>query len=216
MRAELARQALAGYANGPGAPTVATNRALDKLEAAEAAILVEGISDQIAIETLARRHGRDLDIEGIVVLPIGGAQAATKYLRELGPTGAGLELAGLCDADAADTFLHALSAAGVARPRTLTEMAAIGFHVCVEDLEDELIRAVGPERVVEVIESQGELVSLRTFQKQPEWRGRPLPDQLRRFFGSKSRRSLRYARFLIEVVEPERIPKPLDAVLDHV
>ena len=65
-----------------------------------AVILVEGISDQIAIETLASRQGRDLDHEGIVVLPMGGAQAITRFARQLGPAGERLALAGFCDADA--------------------------------------------------------------------------------------------------------------------
>ncbi len=195
---------------------MATNRALGKLDGAEAVIIVEGVSDQIAVETLAGRYGRNLDIEGIVVLPAGGAQAATKYLRELGPSGAGLDVAGLCDADAVDTYLRALRASGVGKPQTVAEMAELGFHVCVEDLEDELIRSAGVDLVLEVVESQGELGSFRTFQKQPEWRGRPESAQLRRFFAGKSRRTLRYARLLLEEVEMDRVPKPLDAVLDHI
>jgi predicted ATP-dependent endonuclease of OLD family len=35
-------------------------------------VLVEGISDQIAVETLAGRRDQDLDAKGVVVLPIGG------------------------------------------------------------------------------------------------------------------------------------------------
>ena len=61
--------------NGPGAPVRATERALRKVETADAVIIVEGISDQIAVETLARRRGRDLDAEHVSVLPVGGVQA---------------------------------------------------------------------------------------------------------------------------------------------
>lgn len=215
QRAELARRALDGYLHGPDAPQAATAIALDQVRRAEAIIIVEGICDQIAIETLARRRGRDLEAEGIAVLPIGGAQAITPFLQEFGPEGEHLDVAGFCDADAAVTFRRALARTGIGRPRSTEDMAALGFHVCVRDLEDELIRAVGPEAVVAVVESQGDLGSLRTFQKQPDWRDRPLTDQLHRFFGSKARRSFRYSRLLIETVELDRVPRPLDAVLEH-
>lgn len=44
---------------------------------ARAVILVEGWSDQAALEALARRRGRDLLAEGVVVMPIGGAARAS-------------------------------------------------------------------------------------------------------------------------------------------
>jgi hypothetical protein len=43
-----------------------------------------------------------------------------------------------------------------------------------------------------------------------------LHDQLRRFFGSGGRRKIRYARFLVEALELDRVPSPLDGVLRHV
>ncbi len=83
--------------HGPAAATEATARALVKAAAADAVVLVEGISDQIAVETLAVRRGQDLGAEGMVVLPVGGAHAVTRYLTRFGPAGAGLRLSGLCD-----------------------------------------------------------------------------------------------------------------------
>ena len=74
-RAALAQQTLAGYAHGPDAPLQAEAQALARLDEARAALLVEGISDQIALETLAARQGRDLAEEKILVVPIGGAQS---------------------------------------------------------------------------------------------------------------------------------------------
>ena len=96
-RRELASRLLDGYVDGPAASTEATARALAKMAAAETVVLVEGISDQIALETLAFRHGRSFDAEGVVVLPIGGAHAIARYLAQFGPAGAGLRLLGLCD-----------------------------------------------------------------------------------------------------------------------
>ena len=82
--------------------------------------------------------------------------------------------------------------------------------------EDELIRALGPASVEAVIDSQGDLGSFRTFQKQPAWRGRSIEGQLRRFMGSADRRKIRYARLLVAALDLDRVPRPLDGVLAHV
>lgn len=185
----------------------------DTIDDALAIILVEGISDQIAVETLALRHGRDLVAERITVLPAGGAQAMAPYLHRFGPLEADLNVVGLCDADAVDTVMHELGSAGFGRPGNTTQMAALGFHVCVDDLEDELIRAAGPDLVLAQLEANQDLKPFRTFQKQPAWRDRPVEAQLRRFFGSKARRSLRYAKTLVDAIPLAAIPEPISAVL---
>jgi hypothetical protein len=92
-------------------------------------------------------------------------------------------------------------------------MERMGFYVCVEDLEDELIRAVGAARVVALIESQGDLGSFRSLQRQPQWRGQHADAQLRRFLGSGATRKLRYARLLAGALDLDRLPHPLEAVL---
>ena len=63
-----------------------------------AVVLVEGVSDQGAVEALAERHGRDLHTERISVVPIGGAQAIGQFLNLFGPAGLDVRLAGICDA----------------------------------------------------------------------------------------------------------------------
>ena len=95
-------------------------------------------------------------------------------------------------------------------------MESLGFYVCVADLEDELIRALGTDAVERVLDAHGDTGPFRTLQKQPEWRGRPREAQLRRFFGSGSGRKIRYARLLVEALELTRVPHPLDGVLAHV
>ena len=212
-RRELASRLLDGYVHGPAAAAEATARALAKVAAAEAVVLVEGVSDQIAVETLAARRGRDLGAERVVVLPVGGAHAMTRYLTQLGPAGAGLRLAGLCDLGEEEVVRRGLASAGIGSPGTRAGMERLGFYVCVEDLEDELIRAIGAAQVEELIGSQGDLGSFRTLQGQPEWRSRPVGAQLRRFLGSGARRKLRYARLLAGSVALDRLPHPLDAVL---
>ena len=62
-----------------------------------AVVLVEGMSDQAAVEALAARRGRNLEAEGVSVVPIGGAQSIGRFLERFGPRGLGLTLAGLCD-----------------------------------------------------------------------------------------------------------------------
>jgi hypothetical protein len=211
-RRELASRLLDGYVHGPAAATEATARALAKAPAAKSILLVEGISDQIAVETLASRRGRDLVAERVVVVPTGGAHAITRYLTQFGPAGAGLRLAGVCDAGEEHIVRRGLARAGIGTPGTRADMERLGFYVCVEDLEDEMIRAIGAAQVEALIDSQGDSGSFRSLQRQPEWRGQPAQAQLRRFLGSGARRKLRYARLLAGAVDLDRLPHPLEAV----
>jgi hypothetical protein len=181
-----------------------------------AIVLVEGISDQVALETLAARRGRDLARERVRIVPIGGAQAIGRFLTRFASQEADATLAGLCDAGEEDLFRRGLALAGLGSPVTRVDMERLGFHVCVADLEDELIRALGPASVEAVLDSHGDLGSFRTFQKQPAWRGRSVERQLRRFMGSADRRKIRYARLLVEALEPAEVPRPLDGVLARV
>jgi hypothetical protein len=181
-----------------------------------AVVLVEGLSDRIAVEALAGRRGRDLAAEGVSVVPIGGAQAIRTFLELYGPAGLDLGLAGLCDVGEERSFRRGLERAGLGSDLSREGMERLGFYVCEADLEDELIRALGPDVVEQVVERHGDLGPFRTLQKQPEWRGRHLHDQLRRFFGSGGRRKIRYARFLVGALDLDRVPRPLDGVLMHV
>lgn len=176
-------------------------------------VLVEGLSDQRALEALARRRGRDLDAEGVSIVPIGGAQAIGRVLEELGPRGRGLRLAGLCDAAEEGHFRRGLERAGFGAGVTRAEMATLGFYVCVEDLEHELIRSLGAAAVERVIAAEGQLGSFRTFQKQPAKRGQSYEEQLWRFLWN---RKIRYAPLLVEALELGRVPRPRDGVLAHV
>jgi hypothetical protein len=181
-----------------------------------AVVLVEGVSDQVALETLAERRGRDLGAEQVSIVPIGGAQAIGGFLERYGPQGLDVNLAGLCDAGEERDFRRGLERAGLSSNLDRGAMEALGFYVCDADLEDELIRALGAEAVERIAEAQGELGAFRTLQKQPAWRGRPTEEQLRRWLGSGARRKIRYARLLVEALEPDQVPRPLTRVLAHV
>jgi hypothetical protein len=213
MRAGDGEDLLAGYVSGPAAATEATAVALARADAARAVVLVEGVSDQIAVETAARRYGRDLAAEDIAVLPVGGAHGIGRYLRRFGPEGTGARLAGLCDSAEAPVVWRALAAAGLVAPGSRAGLERLGFFVCVEDLEDELIRAAGTALVTEVFAAHGDLRAFRTIQEQPAWRGRDEAAQLRRFLGAGSRRKLRYARLLTEAISLDQLPEPLAALL---
>jgi hypothetical protein len=190
--------------------------ALPSGSALRAVVLVEGLSDRCALEALAARRGRNLEADGVSVVPIGGAQAIGRYLTRFGPQGLGLRVAGLCDAGEEGDFRRGLERAGLGSELSRADMEALGFHVCVADLEDELIRALGAARVEQVVAEHGDLRAFRTLQKQPAWQGRTTHEQLRRFMGSGGRRKIRYARLLVEALDLTRVPRPLDGVLAHV
>jgi hypothetical protein len=158
-------------------------------------ILVEGVSDQLAVETLAARRGRDLAREGVAVVPIGGAGNIRRFLEDLAPEG--VRVTGLCDAGEARDFRR----------------AGLEPFVCDADLEDELIRCLGPARVEAVIEAEGELGRFRTFQNQPAQRARSIEAQLRRFMGTRGGRKIQYAPVLVHALDLARVPQPLDGVL---
>jgi hypothetical protein len=180
-----------------------------------AVVLVEGISDQIALKALAKRLGRDLYAEGISVVPMGGAQSIGRFLEMFGPQGLDVTLAGLCDAGEEREFRRGLERAGLGSDLTRADMERLGFYVCVQDLEDELIRALGAASIERIAHAHGDLGSFRTLQKQPAWQGRTTEEQLRRFMGSGGRRKIRYARFLVEALDLSDVPRPLDGVLAH-
>ncbi|MGH3027507.1 MAG: TOPRIM nucleotidyl transferase/hydrolase domain-containing protein [Gaiellaceae bacterium] len=179
-------------------------------------MLVEGVSDRVAVETLAARRGRDLGAEGVAVVAIRGAGNIRSALGRYGPQGLGVRLVGLCDAGEEDDFRRALEQAGLGSGLDRPGMERLGFFVCVRDLEDELIRALGAAAVEDVVAAQGELRSFRTLQKQPAQRDWTTEAQLRRFLGTHSGRKARYAEALVQALDLERVPRPLELVLARV
>jgi hypothetical protein len=183
---------------------------------ARAVVLVEGISDQLALEALAGRRGRELGAEGVSIVPMGGATNIASFLDRFGPRGLDVRLAGLCDAAEEGDFRRGLERAGLGSALTRADMEDLGFFVCVEDLEDELIRSLGAATVERIVEDQGELGPFRTFQRQPWWRERTTEEQLHRFMGTGAGRKIQYAPVLVAALDLARVPRPLDRVLAHV
>ena len=182
---------------------------------AHTVVLVEGASDKSALEALALRRGRNLAAEGISLVAMGGATNIGAHLARWGPPGRDLRLAGLCDVGEEGGFRRHLERAGLGSDLQRSGLEALGFFVCVADLEDELIRALGVATVERVVDAAGELGSFRTLQKQPAWRAGSTHDQLRRFMGSGSGRKIRYSGSLVEALDLDRVPRPLDMLLTH-
>ena len=191
-------------------------RQLDGGVPAQTVVLVEGVSDQLALEALAERRDRDLAAEGVSIVPMGGATNIRRFLDRYGPWGFDVRLAGLCDAAEVGDFQRGLERAGLGSNLPLADMERLGFHVCVADLEDELIRSLGAAAVERVFDAQGDLVSFRTFQKQPAWRGRSVDEQLRRFIGTHGGRKIQSAALLVGALDLDRVPRPLDLLLAYV
>jgi len=123
---------------------------------ARTVVLVEGVSDQRALETLAARRGHDLASASVAIVAMGGS----KNVRY-----------------AVDRF--------------------------------------GPARVEAILETRGDLSTFRTMQRQPAQLGRPIEAQLRRFMGTKAGRKEAYAAHLVEALDLEDMPRPLDLLLRH-
>jgi len=180
-----------------------------------AVVLVEGVSDQVALAALAARQDRDLEAEGIAIVPMGGAKSIGSFLERYGPQGLDVRLAGLCDAAEEGDYRRGLERAGLGANLSRADMESLGFYVCDADLEDELIRRLGAASVQRVVEAQGELVSFRTLQKQPAQQGRSVEQQLRRFMGTRGGRKIQYAPLLVAALDLTQVPRPLDRVLAH-
>jgi len=151
---------------------------------------VEGASDRAVLELLARRLGRNLGSEGIEIAPIGGAHAIRRFLAGL-PVGT--RVRGLCDENEAYLFRRVLD----------------DVYVCVPDLEGELIRALGVERVLEIVDA-GAFAKMR---RQPAHRETPVDRALHRWLRSSSTRFHRYLPQLAEALDLGSIPAPLAGVL---
>jgi hypothetical protein len=157
-----------------------------------AVILVEGLSDKAALEVLAGRLGVDLGAAGVAIEAMGGATNIGRFAALHGPG-----VFGLCDEAERGDFVR----------------AGVNPFVCVADLEDELIRALGVPAVEEVVASLGETHRLRIFRQQPAQRGRAVAPALRRFIATRSGAKLTYARALTSALELSSVPAPLAGIL---
>lgn len=119
----------------------------------------------------------------------------------------------LLDSGEATHVTHVLE-----HPATVEALSGRGVATfeCVVDLEDELIRALGVERVVEIVTAEGDLPAWRIITRQPFHRDRDPADVLHRFFGAGSGRKRRYAALMAAALDAATVPAPLLAAVRHV
>lgn len=182
---------------------------------ARRAILVEGLSDKYAIEALAARKNRNFDAEGVSIVTMEGASGIATFLALLGPRGLRVSLAGMCDASDEANWATALSDLGFGAGLNRAAMAALGYFVCDEDLEDELANAFGDNETVALIESQGDKPAFEKFVAQPAHAAKPLHDQLCEFLHKRGRQ-IRYAPLLVDAIDTAKMPAPLEGVVNAV
>lgn len=155
-------------------------------------VLVEGASDLAAVEAAA--EGLRADLDGVVIVPMGGAMSIRRFVALLD----GVRVIGLCDIAEVGHF----------------ERAGVETIIaCDPDLEYELMRALGHEGVLRVLEEERDFAAFRVFQNQPAQRERTLDRQLHRFFGTIGGRKEKYGRALTAAVPPDRLPAPLVTLL---
>lgn len=177
-------------------------------------VLLEGISDIAALTAVASTRG--VDLEHVRLVDLGGVTNVRRELIALHRTRPPLpEILGLCDAPEARFVEQALDEVGLP-VRDASDLSSYGFFVCHADLEEELIRALGTERTVAVIEGLGLDGKLATLRQQPAWQERTLAEQLHRFCGVASGRKALLAGALAAAVGPATTPPPLQALVERI
>lgn len=181
-------------------------------------VLLEGPSDVAALETVLARHG-----DGVVRDPTTGRRTAYRLVdmggvtniaahlraaRRTDPTAPAPVVLGLCDEREAWVVVRALRDVG-RQVEDVAGLAEHGFSVCHRDLEEELIRALGAERCLELLRSLGLDHRFRTFSAQRAWAGRPVEERLHRFCGVASGRKVRLAGAMAGALPPDAVPAPI-------
>lgn len=173
-------------------------------------VFVEGISDYQALHIIAREAGRNLDAEGVAIVELNGGGTLKTLLEIFGPTGLDLTVAGLCDADYEVDWQQRLSGAGL--PVTDRQsMEAAGFFVSVQDLEDEIVSAVGTTAAQAVFANEGQAGAFHSFNSLHA--GMTLHEQVRGFAQVKK---TRWTPLLASEVRDGSIPTSIEALLNHV
>lgn len=183
---------------------------------ARTVVLVEGDSDAAVVRVLCADRRLIESATTYQVRAMGGVTNVGHHLRSLQADASGrVRVLGLYDAPEERFVVRALRREGY-DVTDGADLAGLGFVVCDRDLEDELIRALGPVRVESVLAELGELERFRAFQRQPQWRGRALTEQLHRFADTASGRKLLLARRLAEELTSDTTPEALGALVAEI
>jgi len=157
-------------------------------------ILVEGPSDANALVSLAERL--EVDLTGAEIVDMGGITNVRRHLSGL-------------PHDRSVGVLHDVGESGHVHRVVADLRRPVRTFECDLDLEDELIRALGVDRVVQIVEAAGDLPAWLTISRQPFHRDRPAAQVLRRFFGAGSGRKKRYGALLAAATDETTAPRPL-------
>jgi len=207
-------------------PTIGvTVPVLEEEPALSAVVLVEGRSDRLAVEALARRRAKSPagagPLDGVELRELDGITNLRKALTALRGTSA--RVLGLYDAAERRYVQRVLAGLGMLDDAgrgaqgtpDMDPLEPLGFFGCERDLEDEVIRAAGAELVLEAFDPR-ERARFRRFQRQPAQRVRSIEEQLHRFAGTAAGRKSRFAADVIDAVPLERTPATLNRLLDRV
>jgi hypothetical protein len=138
-----------------------------------------------------------------------GGGAVGTFLRLFGPSGLKLTVVGLCDEDQESRWLSELQKAGFSA-MDRTSMSSAGFFVCVKDLEQEFVRAIGLTATQSLIANEGQSPAFSAFQKQQAHSGAALDEQLRRFL---QKDKVGWTIPLVDALNLKAIPGPLSDIL---
>jgi hypothetical protein len=174
-------------------------------------LLVEGLSDDLAVRSLAHSLGRDLDAEGITVLALDGGGGIGPHAQLLGPNGLGIPLRGQCDLDHEAQWIVALTKAGVP-VASRADLESHGFFVADPDLEGCLVDALGVANAEGVVSAAGRDAQLRLFRIQPRWAELSAEESLIGFI--KCEKVFWAPRLAVALELTQRKPKCLFDILD--
>lgn len=179
----------------------------------ELVVLLEGPSDVAAVRALMDSAG--IAGSGVELVALEGVTNIGRVLKELRQLRGDVDVVGLCDAGETRFVERALVDDGLP-VADASDLPVYGFFVCEADLEDELIRALGPQRARDALVAAGLGGKLEALQAQPAWADRPLAEQVHRFCGVASGRKELAAGILARELADDEVPEPLAMLLDRI
>ena len=175
--------------------------------------MLEGASDVAAVRAASERAGLGLGDAGVRLIDMGGATNVRRHLVEAARASTSPRVLGMCDIKEGAFFVRALRELEC-DVSSVDDLPRWGFQLCDRDLEDELMRALGPDGVRRVLDGLRLSGRFATFTRQPAWAARDFHEQARRFAGVASGRKEVMAAALAAALDPQALPSPLRQLLD--
>lgn len=115
---------------------------------ARCVVAVEGPSERMLLDAVDAQLGLNLHQSGVHVLDLGGADLFKPAYKVFGPDGFGARVLGLVDEDHREAWADVLGVRA-------SDLEREGCWVCDPDLEGEVVQALGPSRVIELLDASG-------------------------------------------------------------